>query len=141
MSMIYWIVKSQVTDIIWFHFWKIKRRKLQTLYLCEWVWHSCRRKYTRLLILISSQNEIIRGFGGNHNALFIHILYNLFQKNVLLGCLGGSVVEHLPSEQGMIPGSWDQVSHRASCREPISPSACVSASLCVCLMNKQIKSF
>ena len=27
------------------------------------------------------------------------------------GCLGGSVVEHLPSAQGMIPESWDQVLH------------------------------
>ena len=24
-----------------------------------------------------------------------------------LGCLGDSVVEHLPLAQGMIPGSWD----------------------------------
>ena len=38
--------------------------------------------------------------------------------------------------QGMIPGSWDQVLHQAPRREPASPSACVSASLCVSLMNK-----
>ena len=56
------------------------------------------------------------------------------------GRLGGSVVEHLPLAQGMIPGSWDQVPHRASCMEPASPSAYVSASLCVSLMNKYIKS-
>ena len=49
----------------------------------------------------------------------------------LLGCLGGSVVEHLPLAQAVIPGSWDQVLHRAPYREPFSPSACVSASLCV----------
>ena len=44
--------------------------------------------------------------------------------------LGGSVVEHLPSAEGVIPGSWDRVPHRAPCREPASPSAYVSASLC-----------
>ena len=42
--------------------------------------------------------------------------------------------------QGVIPGSWDRVLHRALHREPASPSAYVSASLCVSLMNKQIKS-
>ena len=33
----------------------------------------------------------------------------------------------------LILGSWDQVPHRASCREPASPSACVAAPLSVCL--------
>ena len=50
--------------------------------------------------------------------------------------LGGSVVERLPLVQGMIPESQDQVPHRAPCREPASPSVCVSASLCVSLMDK-----
>ena len=54
-------------------------------------------------------------------------------------CLGGSAIERLPSAQGMIPGSRDQVLHQASCMEPASPSPCVSASLS--LMNKYIKSF
>ena len=45
------------------------------------------------------------------------------------GQLGGSAVEHLPLAQGVILGSWDQVPHWASHREPASPSACVSASL------------
>ena len=54
----------------------------------------------------------------------------------LVGHLGGSAIEPLPSAQGMILGSWDQVLHRAPCGEPASPSACVSASLCVSLMNK-----
>ena len=48
------------------------------------------------------------------------------------GHLGGSVVEH----QGMIPGSWDQIPHQVPCREPALPSAYVSVSLCVFLMNK-----
>ena len=46
-----------------------------------------------------------------------------------MGHLDGSVVEYLA--QGVILGSWDQVPHRAPHREPASPSACVSASLCV----------
>ena len=56
------------------------------------------------------------------------------------GSLGGSAVWHLPSAQGVILESPDQVPHRVPHRapymEPASPSACVSASVCVCLMNK-----
>ena len=47
------------------------------------------------------------------------------------GHLGGSVIEHLPSAQGMILGSWDRDLHWAPCRKPVSPLACVSTSLCV----------
>ena len=54
-----------------------------------------------------------------------------------VGHLGGSVVEHLPLAQVMIPGSWDGVAHRAPHREPASLSAYVSVSLSVSLMNKQ----
>ena len=36
----------------------------------------------------------------------------------------------------MILGSWDQVPHQAPCGEPASPSAYVSASFYVSLMNK-----
>ena len=43
-----------------------------------------------------------------------------------LGGLGGLVVEHLPSAQGVIPGSGDGVPLLDPCREPASPSACVS---------------
>ena len=50
------------------------------------------------------------------------------QNRKRLGRLGGSVVEHLPSAQGVIPGSGIK-----SCiglpGEPTSPSACVSACL------------
>ena len=53
-----------------------------------------------------------------------------------MGRLGGSAVERVPSAQGVIPGSWDRVLHQALRREPASPSACVSASLYVSLMNK-----
>ena len=58
------------------------------------------------------------------------------QETETQGHLGGSAVERLPSAQGEIPESGDQVPHQAPHREPPSPSACVSASLCVSLMNK-----
>ena len=54
-----------------------------------------------------------------------------------LGHLGSSVVELLPSAEGMIPeGSWDGVLSLVPSREPASPSAYVSASLCVSFINK-----
>ena len=49
----------------------------------------------------------------------------------LKGPLGGSGVERLPSAQGMNLGFWDRVLHWAPCMEPASPSAWVSASLCL----------
>ena len=42
----------------------------------------------------------------------------------------------LPSAQGIILESWDRVPHQGPCMEPAPPSACVSASLSVSLMNK-----
>ena len=59
----------------------------------------------------------------------------LIVKNV--GRLGGSVVEHLPLAQGMILESWDRVPHWAPCVQPASPSACVSASVCVCVSHEK----
>ena len=47
-----------------------------------------------------------------------------------------SVIEYLPSAQGVVPGSRDRVPRRAPRREPASPSACVSAPLSVSLTNK-----
>ena len=51
------------------------------------------------------------------------------------GWLSGSAPSFGP---GRDPGLRDRVPHRAPCMEPASPSACVSASVCVCvsLMNK-----
>ena len=57
-------------------------------------------------------------------------------ENNLLGHLDGSVVERLPAVQGVILETWDRVPRRAPCMEPASPSACISASLSVPLMNK-----
>uniref|UniRef100_A0A8C0SBR3 Spermatosis associated 1 n=1 Tax=Canis lupus familiaris TaxID=9615 RepID=A0A8C0SBR3_CANLF len=51
------------------------------------------------------------------------------------GHLGGSVVEHLPSAQGVILGSQDRVPHRAPCMEPASPLP-LSLPLSMSLMNK-----
>ena len=53
-----------------------------------------------------------------------------------MGRLSGSVVEHLPTAQGMTPGSWDRVLHQASRGKPASSSAYVSAFLSMSLMNK-----
>ena len=54
-------------------------------------------------------------------------------KSIAKGGLGGSAVERLPSAQGVILESQNQVPHQAPYMEPVSPSACVSASLSVCL--------
>ena len=43
----------------------------------------------------------------------------------------GSVAERLPLVQDVIPQSQDQVPHRAPCMERASPSASISASLCL----------
>ena len=70
---------------------------------------------------------------GNGNVQCLHLSGGYVGINKSQGHLGGSVVEGLPLTQGMIPMSWDRVPHQAHCMEPASPSACVSASLCVYL--------
>ena len=45
---------------------------------------------------------------------------------MLVGHLGGSVVEHLSWAWVVIPGFWDRVPHWAPCMEPASLSAYVS---------------
>ena len=60
----------------------------------------------------------------------------IFSKKECEGCLSGSVVERLPLAQGVIPESWNRVSHQDPFREPASPTGCVSTSLSVSLMNK-----
>ena len=47
-------------------------------------------------------------------------------KRKVLECLSGSVVECLPSAQGMILESQDRVPHWAPCMEPASLSLCLS---------------
>ena len=55
---------------------------------------------------------------------YIYAAWSLYQRNNLeskllfkmypyLGCLGGSVIECLPSAQGVMPGSWDGVLYQA----------------------------
>ena len=46
------------------------------------------------------------------------------------------MIEHLPPAHAVVPGSWDGVGHQAPSREPASPSAYVSASLSMSLMNE-----
>ena len=57
-------------------------------------------------------------------------------KTSAQGRLGGSVVERLPLAQVVIPGSWVQVPNWAPHGDPASPSACVSASVCLSWINK-----
>ena len=60
------------------------------------------------------------------------INFSVTLRSVLvLGRLGGSVGGRLPSAQGMILGSRDQVLHEAPCMEPAYPFAYVSASMCL----------
>ena len=77
----------------------------------------------------------MQGWFNNHKSInVIRHINERKDKNYDLGLLGGSVVEHLPLVQVMTPRSrGHEVPHRAPHREPASPSACVSASLCVCL--------
>ena len=56
---------------------------------------------------------------------------SIFKNFSFWGNRGGSVVEHLPLAQVVILESWEQVPHQALLGEPASPSAHVSASLCV----------
>ena len=58
-------------------------------------------------------------------------------EEAFVGHLGGSVVEHLPLAQVMIPESWDLASHWASHREPASPSA-MSLPLSLSVSHKEI---
>ena len=53
-----------------------------------------------------------------------HGFHALLTKNIISGHLGGSVVEHVPLAQVVIPGSLDQ----APCRKFASSSVYVSAS-------------
>ena len=63
-------------------------------------------------------------------------LYTTLQSKILSRRpLGGSVVKRLPSAQSVILESRDLVPHPAPCGEPASPSACVSASLCMSLVK------
>ena len=48
-----------------------------------------------------------------------------------MGRLRGWAAEPLPSAQALILETRDRVLRRAPCKEPASPSACVSASLCL----------
>ena len=68
-------------------------------------------------------------FASNFRDFWAFLKYGLTREG--LGCLGGSLVERLPLAEGLIPGSWDRVPHQAPHRESASPSARVSASICL----------
>ena len=81
-----------------------------------------------LLCKGTKKNPYCIGFGS-----YIYVLTQVLKRGE--GRLGGSVVARLPSAQGVILESQDRVPHRAPCREPASPSACVLP-LSVSLMNQ-----
>ena len=62
------------------------------------------------------------------------MIWNNNNKTIIMGHLGSSAVERLPSAQGVILESRNGVPHWASCMELAFLSAYVSAS--VSLMNK-----
>ena len=67
--------------------------------------------------------------------LCAHGLLNHAVLGQLGGLSGGASAFRLGHDPG-VPGSRDRVPRQAPCREPASPSARVSASFCVSLMNK-----
>ena len=82
-------------------------------------------------------SHIFHWYSRNSREWGEEILKAILIKNVPeLGLLGGSAVEHLSLAQGTILELQDQVLHQASCMDPASPSACVSASLSASVMNK-----
>ena len=66
----------------------------------------------------------------------IDVKLHTLLKSTFLGRLGGSAVKCLPSAQGVILESLNRVPCQASCMEPASPSACVSASLSFCVSHE-----
>ena len=66
-----------------------------------------------------------------YTRMFYEILF-VVSKKWQLGPLGGLAVERLPSAWGMIQGvPGSSPTYQASCMEPASPSACVSATFSV----------
>ena len=69
--------------------------------------------------------------------MILNSLQLILLRSVTFGRLGGSAIECLPLDEVLILESWDPVTLLAPLEEPASPSACVSASLSVSLMNKK----
>ena len=102
-----------------------------------------RRKQSRVRVLIGLRWTKAAGCEGKQTTGHMWVIANspalvlgdeLSGANKYLnrGRPGGSVVEHLPLAQGVIPGVLDRIPHWAPCEEP----AYVSASLCVSFTNK-----
>ena len=54
-------------------------------------------------------------------------------KSTMEGRLGGTAVGHLPSAQGVIPGSWDRAPHQAP---PLQACFFLSHSPCLCSLYR-----
>ena len=102
---------------------RLQKYVLKTLDLKTLSSKTERKSYTNCICLYFS-SFLLTFFCIN-----IHEVLNTTEKRQ--GHLGCSVVECLPLAQVMILGFPDRVPHWAPCRKPASPSAYVSASLCV----------
>ncbi|CAK7300062.1 hypothetical protein VULLAG_LOCUS8027 [Vulpes lagopus] len=79
----------------------------------------------------SSSNHILTTMPRVSSTCYFHF------KNEENGMPGwGSAVEHLPSAQVVISETRDRVLHQVPHREPASPSACISASICLCVSHE-----
>ena len=132
-------------------FWGQPSRKifLRELHMHKWdsleaIW-VLGSYFLQMLHLISSQTLSIREakpasgspslfLGPDQYSMLVTKLTSMPScPHTIGGHLGGSAIECLPSTQGVIPESQDWIPHRAPLREPVCPSAYVSASLCGCL--------
>ena len=85
----------------------------------------------------SLENRLNSRSSDGDSALALSIDSGLYIRiSLVLGHLDGSVVKCLPLAQDVILESWDPVPYWAHCMKPAPPSACISASLFVSLMNK-----
>ena len=61
----------------------------------------------------------------------MEILFLLFKDFIYRGTPGWLSGSAAAFDSGRDPRVWDRAPHQAPCEEPLSPSSCVSASLCV----------
>ena len=107
--------------------WAVRSGKLQRGWVSSKE-YSLVFSFTNEIGCSSSHGRGEKGWKPSPKTMWFRVLKFPFE-----GLLGGSVVECLPLSPGH---PWDPVPHRVPCMEPASPSACVSASLSVSLMNK-----
>ena len=122
-------------NIFFRHLWKEQCISLPALPYMQYLYFFPLNTILNLIVVFCSHSHkyIIMGkHQENQISNLSKVLLVFFlHKSAFKGTPGWLSGGHLPSAQGVILGSWDQVPHQAPHREPASPSACVSASLCV----------